>query len=33
LRDLAERAIDAVFHKTTEDILRAELEQLKEGAK
>jgi hypothetical protein len=33
LRDIAERAIDAVFHKTTEDILRAELNQLMEGAK
>ena len=32
LRDIAERAIVAVFHKTTEDILRAELDQLKEGA-
>jgi hypothetical protein len=33
LRDIAERAIVVVFHKTTEDILRAELDQLKEGAK
>ena len=33
LRDIAERAIDAVFNKLTEDILRAELDKLKEGAK
>jgi hypothetical protein len=33
LREIAERAIDAVSNQPTESFLRAELDQLKEGAK
>ena len=30
LRDIAERAVDNIFHKCTEDLIRAELEELKQ---
>jgi hypothetical protein len=33
LREIAERAIDAVSNQPTESFLRAELDKLKEGAK
>lgn len=30
LRDIAEWAVDNIFHKCTEDLIRAELEELKQ---